>query len=333
MIHTNELPLRHLITELDGPTNSRDGFTGPIGKLIKKVHSFPISKAPPALKSTSTLIQLPEDVITNLSTDQKNCYWLVQAINSGSISKELSNLKCGPLNHSRWLTTAEALLFLWISDHGLEGDVLIKFELIVGYLLDSYFKLYFDIKVMNSLIYGPQHILESIRIYRKQPKAVQDIIKNHIVRGAFHAHPENILLCLLASQDEEDRVFAVDTILKIRGESEYGDKSVRPHKTPRLNFDCDSVRSLIYWDEITCYEPIFTCEMSKQQLNEIKKQPKMPPNYPIHTQSTERAVQEVSKASSAVFGQEKRDGYVRARIAHREIVPIFHSKQDILKNF
>ena len=35
--HTNELKLKHLIVALDGPTSSKEGFTGPIGKLLSKV--------------------------------------------------------------------------------------------------------------------------------------------------------------------------------------------------------------------------------------------------------------------------------------------------------
>lgn len=53
-LHTNELPLRHLIEalgkiflcisevyasyNLDGKTTSKDGFSGPIGKLLSKVN-------------------------------------------------------------------------------------------------------------------------------------------------------------------------------------------------------------------------------------------------------------------------------------------------------
>ena len=40
MIHTNELPSRHLVSEIDSPTNSRDGFTGPPGKLLKNVNTM-----------------------------------------------------------------------------------------------------------------------------------------------------------------------------------------------------------------------------------------------------------------------------------------------------
>ena len=51
------------------------------------------------------------------------------------------------------------------------------------------------------------------------------------------------------------------------------------------------------------------------------------PCFPIHTQSTEMAVKDVSIASATVFGHEKRDGYVRARMSHREILPTFESKK------
>ena len=57
------------------------------------------------------------------------------------------------------------------------------------------------------------------------------------------------------------------------------------------------------------------------------------PQYPIHSQSTERAVQEVSLAAARVCGADKRDGFVRARIAHREILPVFYTKKDAMVIF
>ena len=39
-IHTNELPLRHLIAILDGPTSSDTGFTGPVCSLLSKVNEM-----------------------------------------------------------------------------------------------------------------------------------------------------------------------------------------------------------------------------------------------------------------------------------------------------
>ena len=72
--------------------------------------------------------------------------------------------------------------------------------------------------------------------------------------------------------------------------------------------------------------------MSKDEIEGLRSKPLEAPDFPIHYQSTERAVQLVSQAAQAVFGQERRDGFVKARIAHREAMPVFHSKKDIVKS-
>ena len=40
--HTNELPLRHLIADLDGKTNSDHTFSGPLGKALSSVVYYPL---------------------------------------------------------------------------------------------------------------------------------------------------------------------------------------------------------------------------------------------------------------------------------------------------
>ena len=330
MIHTNELPLKHLIRNLDGDTCSAEKFSGTIGKLLSNVNNISVNYNFKAISDGEDLIDLPETTIKSLSTDQHNCYRLVKAIKCGQLSKDVANLKCGPIHHARWLTTGQALLMLWTRDHNFQGETLRTFELIVRYVIQSYFKLYFDIKVKNKLVDGPKHILTTIRIYRTQPKEVQKPIKDVIERGAYNAHSENLLLSLLASEVENERVFAVDKILKLRGPFEYGNKCIRDRVTPQLNFKATSLSNLILWDKNTCYEPIFTCNMNKNTIKSFKNNPMSVPNFAIHTQSTERAVQLVSKASMAVFGQEKRDGYVKGMLSHRELFPVINSKKTLI---
>ena len=45
-LHTNELLLRHLIEKLDGKTSFKDGFSGPIGKLLSQVNSLERNSKP-----------------------------------------------------------------------------------------------------------------------------------------------------------------------------------------------------------------------------------------------------------------------------------------------
>ena len=54
------------------------------------------------------------------------------------------------------------------------------------------------------------------------------------------------------------------------------------------------------------------------------------PYYPVHLQAIERAVKEVTEASLAVYGFERRDGWVRARAQNRKIMPNLSSKQDLV---
>ena len=50
-----------------------------------------------------------------------------------------------------------------------------------------------------------------------------------------------------------------------------------------------------------------------------------------HTQPIERAVKEVTAASSAVYGEERRDGWIRSRASNREIMPVCSTKRDLME--
>ncbi|GBM91590.1 hypothetical protein AVEN_164197-1 [Araneus ventricosus] len=43
MLHTNELPLRHLILEIDGSTKGPYSYSGPIGLLLNECEKFQLS--------------------------------------------------------------------------------------------------------------------------------------------------------------------------------------------------------------------------------------------------------------------------------------------------
>ena len=57
------------------------------------------------------------------------------------------------------------------------------------------------------------------------------------------------------------------------------------------------------------------------------------PPYHIHTQNTERSVKAVTEAAAAFVGHSARDGFVRARVHHSEMMPSFKSKKDIIPTF
>ena len=96
-----------------------------------------------------------------------------------------------------------------------------------------------------------------------------------------------------------------------------------------MNLDATSVADIISWTD-DVHEPVLTCELTTKELKSCLAEPRKVPKWPVHGQSIERVVKEVTKASSKVFGSERRDGYVRAVVNHREMVPIVDSKHDMV---
>lgn len=112
LLHANELPLKTLITKLDGGTTGTKSFSGPIGKAIANVDDSSIVNFK-NFSNVDPLPQLPDDVFKKLSNDQKYLHKIVNALISGNFSQALSQLKIGELNHSRWITTASRICKLY----------------------------------------------------------------------------------------------------------------------------------------------------------------------------------------------------------------------------
>ena len=53
-------------------------------------------------------------------------------------------------------------------------------------------------------------------------------------------------------------------------------------------------------------------------------------NFSIHGQAIGRCVKEITNASATVFGQESRDGFIKATLAHRNMLPVNTSKKDLI---
>ena len=115
MLHTTELPLRHLFSMLDGKTNSKDGWTGPIGKLLANVNSMKRKVNFDPIPGLEPLIDIPDDIVKKMSTDSSVCYRLLCSLRAGSIDPTLVNVQCGALCHSRWLTLGEATMLLYMA--------------------------------------------------------------------------------------------------------------------------------------------------------------------------------------------------------------------------
>lgn len=321
-LHCNELPLRHLIKARDIHTLSNNKFGGPIGELIGgDVEKMAFNPHFKRIKNDGPkLPALPPEVVKDLSNDQQYGFRLASIIVGGEVDANLLTLKPGPISHARWLTTANRFMRIYVGKHGLTGKEKKDLTLIVTFIVTCYYVIWFDIKCHPTTVAAPGIVFKQMQIVKHHlPKAVQEVVKSRVADSAWYAHPEHLLLHLLASQDEENRRFAVKKILEIRGDSEFGDTSPRPFKVPPLNWSAKTVRDMIIWTGAT--EPIFTAAMTCDQVRAHLDAPFVMKAFPAHTQSVERMVKEVSAASSNVFGLERRNGYVHARLHAREVAP------------
>ena len=171
-----------------------------------------------------------------------------------------------------------------MSDHGLSGEVYRRFIFIVKYVSQVYFQVWFDVKVKHSIVDGPHHIITLLRLVRQQRKEFRELVTPYIQSGAWFAHPEAVLVSLLASPVAANRKFAVDQILKVRGDSDLGDMRKRNRVTPFLKMDATLLTGLIDWEADTVHEPVFSFSLSKAELHEVLAKPLVIPYSPLQTQ-------------------------------------------------
>ena len=156
----------------------------------------------------------------------------------------------------------------------------------------------------------------------------QKIVKPFIASNAYHANSEHILLAMLCSDDSQLREDAVQTILELRA-GKVGGSQLREFVPPKkLNFDATHIKELIDWDLESITEPPLTYKLSTQDLIEVEAVKLEIKPYKVHTQSVERAVKLVTQASISVYGPEARDGFVKATVLSRRIMPKLCSKKD-----
>jgi hypothetical protein len=295
MLHTNELPLRHIMKDQGMETSGANTFTGELGQLVKDdVHDFEVNESFEKLDFAADLRDIPEEIIADLSGDQKYLYKIVKMIITGELDHDVLKHIIGPVNHSRWLTTGCRLCRCWVSKHGLRRNSKSykSLKIIVSFIVSVYAPMWFEIKCKPNIFHGPDHMLTSVKLVHKYCSTkVKEVVYPVMQRGAWHAHTENMLLAMLGSQDSGRRQFAIDKIKQLRGEQELGNSAVRAFHVPKLNFEADSLYNLIDWTgNVDLMEPVLTCSVPTDQLDQYMEKPYPKLDIDCHTQSCERAV-------------------------------------------
>lgn len=324
LLHANELPLKNLIQKLDGRTTSGKTLSGPIGKAILNIVNPPLV----CFKkfNETPLLAMPDIVYKTLSNDQKYLFRIVNALISGEFPDSLKNLKIGPYNQSRWVTTASRVCLLYASTKTPSKTL----NILTSYVVKIYAPTWFQIKKNELAIAGPKNLFFLMnKIKLMEDPVAQAIVKKCLQRNAFFAHSENVLLAQLASKEKVERYTAVAKILKIRKRGIKG--GVRRFKVPQLNFETKLWTEIAITDS-TETEPPFTLKLSEVELKNIIQNPLQVPKYKCHTQMVERAVKEVTRVSANVIDPNKRSSMVKTTLVHRAKYPKLDSVKDHLNH-
>ena len=108
----NELPFKHLFELIDGKTSGPESFKGEIGKKITE--DLTNLAVVPFKKIYGSFHLIPDNVFSELSSDQKYLYSTCLSIQSGDVSNEISKNSPGNIHHAWWLTRVNRILRLYI---------------------------------------------------------------------------------------------------------------------------------------------------------------------------------------------------------------------------
>ena len=210
MLHTNELPLRHLFLHLDGPTTGDTTFSGPIGRLIERCETMPVVNFV-SIADGDGLPSIPLEVFQDLSTDQKYLYGITEAIRHGHVPSSLANQNPGHISHARWLTLANRICRLYVATANPNH----KLYALTYFVITNYSPLWFNIKCKPLCTDGPRHLFRSLQLLKLLPDSIAAVVKPYISRNAYFAHPKNIMLSMLADTDNDKRAKATKLIMKL----------------------------------------------------------------------------------------------------------------------
>ncbi|GBO16977.1 hypothetical protein AVEN_138197-1 [Araneus ventricosus] len=223
LLQFNELPFLHLFLNLDGETTAPISFSGPLATRLSKSEKLPVVN----FKSIKCKVLEIERKI--LIKDQNYLLDISYAIKSGSSPEELTVREPGPLSHSRWLTTANRALRLYVSIENPADE----HKLSVSFFLKSHMPVWFHIKKSKYFTNATEHVFEVIKSLRFLTENLLKVIDPVIQRNEFFALPENLLLSVIVDKMDHIRELGFRRIIKARKLASKR-KSVRSFQPPKI---------------------------------------------------------------------------------------------------
>lgn len=318
-LHSNELIVHHLFEKYAGRKTGPCTYSGEISKQISQCETMPLVK----FNAVELETGLPEIDSKILSKDQQYLLEISKAVVSGQCTQDLANKYPGNICHSRWLTTANRILRLYVATRKPTKNLVN----LVNLVIKVYMPVWFSIKKNPNCYNGANHAFKTIVLSRCLDKDVQSVIHSVMQRNGYFLHPENVLIAMMIDERLDVRIKAMNIIFECRKSQT---NEIRVFKVPKINFEAEDYVDLISWDQAT--EPPLIKHLSDDELKELimskTSELKQILHLPCHTQAVERHVKLVTEVSSAVCGFESRHARIIGTLKSRSLMPTFETKKD-----
>ena len=173
---------------------------------------------------------------------------------------------------------------------------------------------------------------ERIQKTRRIPSEIQEIVLPIIQRNGYFSQSENILQAMVNDENMIVRELGLRRVLRSRKLCKGPLTKIRAFKVPKINFDADIYYEMIDWQNVEVTPPPLLHDFTNDEIDKaiVEGNPLLLGskllNIPCHTQAVERVIKLVTVASSKVCGQTSRDGYIRAALQSRKVIPTFNTK-------
>ena len=156
--------------------------------------------------------ELPEEVVKQLSRDQALAYKWAHAIQTGVVPDSLAGQTIGPIFHARWNTLSVRSL----AKYSRVRKPTKKFRKIIHFILNMYLPVWFRVKCHPHIQDGSRHFYYMVELSKDLERDARDVIDKVLDDNSHFAHPESIVISLLADPREELRRKGVLHILAAR---------------------------------------------------------------------------------------------------------------------
>ena len=160
------------------------------------------------------------------------------AVSHGTCPEEVAQRKPGPVVQSPWLTTATRILRYYMSCPRPSPQL----QHLAGFVMKVYSPMWFAIKAAPTIANGSLHLWNMIERSRYLPQDQRECVQKVIQPNAYFAHPENLLISMVADANPDIRTLGWRRLKKARRARADGKRQagIRRFQIPEVNFEANT---------------------------------------------------------------------------------------------